>query len=127
LDTHSATTYECFALLDDCEATVADRRSRLYSGHAGTLVCRHANELPAFWDALQQALRKGQFALALLSYELGAEMHGVLPREAEQSPSQVLLFDRCEHLSSDEVVAWLAARAPVQERAGIAHVRPSVN
>jgi para-aminobenzoate synthetase/4-amino-4-deoxychorismate lyase len=120
----------CFALLDDCGATAEDRRSRLYHGHVGTLVCRHADELPALWGALQQAWQRGEHAVALFAYELGADMQGITPRMTRDSahwPSQVLLFAQCERLSADEVTAWLAAQDAARAPAGIAKVRASLS
>ena len=44
----------CFALLDDAGA--AEARSRLYTGHAGTLVCADAARLADFLQSLEQEL-----------------------------------------------------------------------
>jgi para-aminobenzoate synthetase/4-amino-4-deoxychorismate lyase len=119
---------DCFALLDDCTANEADPRSRLYTGHVATLSCKHAADLPALWEQLQQALQEGKYAVGLFSYELGAEMHGIEPRKADQFPSHVLLFDRCEHFSAAQVASWLSAKMSEDgARAGIANARASVN
>jgi para-aminobenzoate synthetase/4-amino-4-deoxychorismate lyase len=135
LNTFPDVANECFALLDDSTATDQDRRSRLYSGHTGTLLCRHPSELHALWEQTQRALQSGQHAVALFSYELGAQMHDIEPSSAASAISQVLLFDRSERLSAAQVTAWLdgreqsaqSANAPGQRPAGIANVRASVD
>lgn len=66
----------------------------------------------------------GKFAVALFSYELGEEMHEVVPHNATYVVSQVLLFNHCERFSSDEVAVWLEKH---QEHAGIADVQASVS
>ncbi|MFC5519584.1 aminodeoxychorismate synthase component I [Polaromonas jejuensis] len=130
-----ATAPDCFALLDDQEASPSDPRSRLYTGHAGTLCCRHASELPAMLEQMQQALQQGQHAVGLFSYELGAELHRVAPRENNPALTQVLLFERCDRLSAAQVASWLAEREQLtqtvsgnagQRSAGIARMRSSV-
>jgi para-aminobenzoate synthetase/4-amino-4-deoxychorismate lyase len=126
LNTVLQLTADCFALLDDCTATEADPRSRLYTRYTGTLLCRHASDLPQLWEQLQQALQEGKHAVGLFSYELGAEMHGIEPGRADHFPSQVLLFDCCEHFSAAQVESWLSAQME-QGAAGIANVRANVD
>src|SRR3546814_6333214 len=64
----------CFALRDDCTATAQHPRSRLYTDHAGTLVCHKTNELKTLFDAMVLAMRSGLHAVGLFSYELGREL-----------------------------------------------------
>lgn len=109
-DLSNPASRECFALLDDCEATAADPRSRLYTGYAATLACRHASELEELFGAMQQALQRGLYAVSLFAYELGAECHRIEPRTTTQPLAEILLFECCERLSASEVSAWLAAR-----------------
>jgi para-aminobenzoate synthetase / 4-amino-4-deoxychorismate lyase len=118
---------DCFALLDDASAAdPAQARSRLYTGLAGTLVCENATAWPQMLDAMQAALARGQYAVSLLTYELGGHLHAI-PTHAIRTPlAQVLLFKHCEHLSPTEVAAWLATRAG-QAPAGIARVTQNVN
>ncbi len=121
---------DCYALLDDCDASAADARSRLYSSHIGTLVCRDADQLPSMLQQLQQALQQGRYAVSLFAYELGAAMHGIASHQLsshEMLPlAEVLLFEHCQKLSADQVGAWLAERAG-SSPAGIAHVHPDVD
>ncbi len=123
------TSPTCFALLDDASAAdPVHARSRLYLDHADTLVCTDAQAWPALLERMQEALRCGQFAVPILSYELGGHLLGIDAHPASGPLAQVLLFDRCEHLSPPEVAAWLAARADDAVRpAGIADIHANVD
>ena len=125
------TAAECFALLDDCDANTADPRSRLYTGHADTLSCDCAEELPALLARMQQSLQQGLHAVGLFSYELGPELHATAQRSIDQPLAQILLFNHCEHLSASEVAAWLAARNQDSSAggalAGIANIHANVS
>ncbi len=59
---------------------------------------------------MQQSLLQGLHAVGLFSYELGPELHATALRPIAQPLAQILLFNRCEHFSASDVVAWLAAR-----------------
>src|SRR5690606_2373386 len=59
----SPSSKTCFALLDDCTATAQRPRSRLYTGHEGTLVCERADQLAASFDAMDLATRAGLHAV----------------------------------------------------------------
>ncbi len=100
----------CFALFDDAGANAALRRSRLYTGYVGTLICDDAAQLPDFLERMQQALVQGRHAVGLFQYELGVQLHGILPHDTRQPPAQVLLFDDCQMMAADEVGAWLTAQ-----------------
>jgi para-aminobenzoate synthetase/4-amino-4-deoxychorismate lyase len=123
---------DCFALLDDASvdpATGAGQRSRLYTGHLGTLVCRDFATWPQLLADLQAALAQGRHAVTVSSYELGHAIIGLPPRsDADQPPlAQVLLFEHCALLTQQEVAAWLAARtAPDHMPAGLAAIRANV-
>ncbi len=118
---------ECFALLDDASAAdPAQARSRLYTGLAGTLTCENATAWPHMLEAMQAALAHGQYAVALLTYELGGHLHGISTHAIRTPLAQVLLFNRCEHLAPAEVGAWLATRAG-QAPAGIARVTQNID
>jgi para-aminobenzoate synthetase/4-amino-4-deoxychorismate lyase len=115
-------TADCFALLDDCDADTGAPRSRLYSGHADTLRCASAEAFPLLLEQMQQALRAGRYAVALFAYELGVAQHRIAPHAAMQPFAQILLFDRCDHLTSQQVAAWLDAHAD-SAPAGVANVQ----
>ena len=121
----------CFALLDDSDASATDARSRLYSSHIGTLICERADQMPAMLQQMQSALLQGQFAVSLFAYELGAAMHGIEAHErasdVTQAPlAEILLFARCEKLSVEQASAWLAQHANASP-AGIANVHPDID
>ncbi|HEY8607057.1 MAG TPA: aminodeoxychorismate synthase component I [Noviherbaspirillum sp.] len=113
---------ECFALLDDAGAGQADPRSRLYTGHAGTLSCNDGRELAALLAKMEAALREGLHAVGLFDYELGAQMQDIAPREGVMPTARILLFRQCDMLSAGQVDAWLAQREDGQGPAGIAGV-----
>lgn len=119
-------TGEVFALLDDARAT-QEARSRLYSGHAGTLTCEDAAGWPRLVAALSQALQSGLHAVPLLSYELGAHLEGLPARPLDGPLAQVLLFTRCERMTGEQVASWLATRSMDLAPAGVAGITANVD
>jgi len=119
-------TGEVFALLDDARA-VGEARSRLYSGHAGTLTCEDAAGWPALLAALSHALRDGLHAVPLLTYELGAHLQDLPARPVAGPLARVLLFTHCEQMTGEQVASWLATRSPGAEPAGVAGIAPNVD
>lgn len=112
----------CFALLDDCNATDLAPRSRLYTGYCRTLSCETVEQLPALLADIETSTR---YAVLLLSYELGAAMQQIAPRD--HGPlARVLLFENCQHLSANAVTQWLAAHADTLP-SGIANVQPTLD
>ena len=87
----------CFALLDDAYSTPAI--SRLYSDLTEVLLCADAHSWPEFFRATQDALEAGLHAVALLSYETGAQLQAIAPREGNTTVSRMFLFKRCDKLS----------------------------
>ncbi|MFS2135590.1 aminodeoxychorismate synthase component I [Duganella sp. Dugasp56] len=128
---------EVFALLDDAspEGTQApDARSRLYTGHTATLRCDDIGQWPQLLAQMQAALTRGEYAVTVCSYELGAELLelGAAPAPADPALplplAQVLLFKDCTQLSASEVGDWLAARSfPIERPAGIANIRANID
>jgi len=123
-----------YALLDDASPEgLAQARSRLYRGHAGTLVCRDVADWPGLLDSLQEALARGLYAVPLLAYELGAQLQGVPCRAPDVPLAQVLLFEGFDILDAAQVGAWLDARAAADGQsgqsgpAGVAAVRGNVD
>lgn len=125
------TTTEVYALLDDASPDGATRSpSRLYTGHAATLVCRDYAQWPQLLADMQAALARGQYAVTVLSYELGAHLQGIAPGHQVSSVplAQVLVFERCQLLLAHEVGEWLAARSfPMEQPAGIARIEANVD
>lgn len=120
-------TGEVFALLDDARAT-HEARSRLYSGHAGTLTCDDASGWPPLLAALQAALQQGLYAVPLLAYELGAHLQNLPARPVDGPLAQVLLFSHCDHLTGEQVASWLATRSAGPDQiAGVAGITANVD
>ena len=81
------TTTEVYALLDDASPDGATRSpSRLYTGHAATLVCRDYAQWPQLLADMQAALARGLYAVTVLSYELGAHLQGIAPGDHRRAP-----------------------------------------
>jgi para-aminobenzoate synthetase/4-amino-4-deoxychorismate lyase len=117
-----------FALLDDASAEGhAQARSRLYTGHAGTLDCVDAAGWNRLLDELQTALARGLYAVPLLSYELGAQLLGIPCKPLARPLAQVLLFERCEGLTAAQAQAWITTRAASDTPAGVAGVTANVD
>ncbi|MFC3107892.1 aminodeoxychorismate synthase component I [Undibacterium arcticum] len=135
---NSVTTADCFALLDDSSATDSEPRSRLFTGHLGTLACDDAAGFADLLAQLQTALQAGQHAVGLFSYELGAALMGTAVIGTAQRGSgpaapplaQILLFERCDSLSAAAVERWLAqadVAGASASPAGIANLQASVS
>jgi para-aminobenzoate synthetase/4-amino-4-deoxychorismate lyase len=119
-----------FALLDETTPEGVTRaRSRLYTGHAGTLACHDARDWPQLLERLQEMLEAGLYAVPVLSYELGERLLGVAERKLDAPLAQVLLFERYEALDAAQVDDWLRARAQAPDAgpAGVAALRANVD
>ncbi|SHM88060.1 para-aminobenzoate synthetase / 4-amino-4-deoxychorismate lyase [Duganella sacchari] len=125
---------EVFALLDDAspEGSQAGSRSRLYTGHTGTLRCDDIAQWPQLLEQMQAALARGAYAVTVCAYELGEALLALdgadAGANADKAPlAQILLFRDCTLLSASEVGEWLAARSfPIECPAGIANIRPNI-
>ncbi|KWF34508.1 anthranilate synthase [Burkholderia diffusa] len=115
-----------FALLDDCDSTASARSSRLYSGFVRERVCTDPARLDELDAAVAQDLRDGLHAIVVGDYEFGRNLERAQPGHA---PLRFLLYARSEHLSRDEVDAWLAQQdgGGPPSIAGVAHVAKSVS
>lgn len=98
----------CFALLDDCMATLANPSSRLYTEYAGTLSCSCRAQLPALLASLQHALAQGWHAVLSLDYELGQIDSSQQTEARSDAQGQALLFKSCRLLDTAGVQSWLA-------------------
>ena len=125
---------EVFALLDDAspEGSQAGSRSRLYTGHTGTLRCDDIAQWPQLLEQMQAALARGAYAVTVCAYELGEALLALDGADANANANkaplaQILLFRDCTLLSASEVGEWLAARSfPIERPAGIANIRPNI-
>ena len=118
---------DCFALLDD--ASTPGAGSRLYTGLAAVLQCTEGDGWPALLEGLQAALKRGQYAVSVCSYELGAHLLAMPPRAAGTGApplAQVLVFEHCTQLSQDDVQQWLDARVDTAP-AGVADIHANVD
>jgi len=111
-----------FALLDDA---TAQRKSRLYTG----FVCEHRCEDPATladtWAGVDADLQRGLHAVLLADYEWGEKL--VLARTRSAAAAlRVLMFQRLDHLTSEQVDNWLAAQDGTPA-SGVMQLQPSVD
>jgi len=123
---------ECFALLDDASPNAGGaHRSRLYTGHLGTLTCHRFEDWPQLLEDVQAALARGEYAVFTGSYELGHHIVGIPPRAANADTmplARVLLFQQCEVLNQAEVSTWLAALTAEDESpAGLGDIHANVS
>jgi len=117
-----------FALLDDASPDgQAHAQSRLYTGHMGTLACHDAAGFGALLAQLEAALARGQYAVPVLSYELGAHLLGIPAKPLATPLAQVLLFERCERMTAQQAASWVATRALDTTPAGIGAIEANVN
>lgn len=125
--THSAQT--CFALLDDAQS--GECRSRFYTDLKQSYVCTNMSEWQSMWDSVQKELADGYFAVAMLCYETGCTLHAITSRsQTTEKPSQVLIFQRCQSLSRDQVADFLTQHLLGNERtspAGLHSLRANVD
>ena len=81
------------------------------------------------WQQAQQALQLGQYVVAVLSYETGAQLQQI---EARSTPakldqiSQLLVFRKCQHWNRQQVAEWLEQQC-VNQYAGIRDIRANVD
>ncbi|MDO9449919.1 MAG: bifunctional anthranilate synthase component I family protein/class IV aminotransferase [Rugosibacter sp.] len=113
---------ECFALLDDSEASEDQPRSRLYTEYVTSLRCTDVAALPALLEAMQQLQSQGLHAVGLFSFELGAALQGIVPSPGKEL-AHLLLFKTCQYLSATAVDEWLLQRASGESPSSTAGVR----
>ncbi len=102
---------DVFVLLDDCHATAAQPTSRLYSAFVREHRCTDPLTLDALWQGVAADQARGLHAAVFADYEWGAKLlqagHRHLAAD-DRSSLRVLVFEKLEHLSADQVAAWLA-------------------
>ncbi|RZU02703.1 chorismate-binding protein [Rivibacter subsaxonicus] len=113
-----------FALLDDCEASDSDPRSRLYTGFVREHRCTDPAALDDTWASAESDQRAGLHAVLLADYEWGTELLDAGRRERASgvgAPSlRLLMFRSLQRLSRAAVDDWLAARDEAGAVPGIA-------
>lgn len=134
-DNGSSSGSAVFALLDDCDASAAEPRSRLYSGYVDTLTCSDSRAFPSLLARMEQALQCGLHAVGLFSYELGPELMATAQHPVDQPLAQILLFTSHQKLSAEQVQAWLLEQGDSQSdsthghafSAGIANIQANIS
>lgn len=124
-------TTDCFALLDDRQATPELPASRLYQGFEREHRCTDPTNLDTMWSAVEADLRAGLHPVLLADYEWGAKLlkagHQRLAAD-DASALRVLMFRELSHLRAADVDAWLDGLEPGQAgAAGVMNVQPSVD
>ncbi|MDM0049475.1 chorismate-binding protein [Variovorax sp. J22R115] len=122
---------DCFALLDDSEATPDRPTSRLYRGFVREHHCTDPAGLDAMWAPVDADLREGLHAVLLIDYEWGTKLlkagHERLGND-DASALRVLMFRDLSRLSAAEVDDWLAGIEPGPvSAAGVLGLTPSVD
>lgn len=129
--TVKTSTTDCFALLDDRDASPAQPTSRLYRGFVREHHCTDPAGLAAMWAPVDADLRAGLHAVLLIDYEWGAKLlkagHERLGDD-DASALRVLMFRDLSRLSAAEVSDWLASLEPEPASAtGVMDLSPSVD
>ena len=122
-------TMHAFALLDDRAATAERPSSRLYEGFVREHRCADPLQLDAVWAQVDADLRAGLHAVLLADYEWGAKLLNSGVRPGDDSALVVLMFGSLQHLSRDQVDAWLIERdtSGADDPAGVMSLQPSVD
>lgn len=120
-----------FALLDDCEASVAAPLSRLYTRFVREHVCTDGARLEEICEAVAADVKRGLHAVVLGDYEFGRDLELKRPmtQRGGDASLRFLLFEHCEKRSREQVDAWLAQMDGGQANpsvAGAAHIAESI-
>lgn len=126
---------ESFVLLDDCTSSPTAKTSRLYTNLKKEIYCTDAADMNHILEEMQRETRNGLYAVGCFTYELGAKLMGISHHAEKRPLAEILLFERCEYLTFEEVTRWLAKKCAADVRqkwqpepipAGVMHVRESV-
>nr|WP_314858667.1 aminodeoxychorismate synthase component I [uncultured Undibacterium sp.] len=93
-----------------------------------SISCSRVDDWESAWSQVQHVLDTGNFVVALLSYETGAQLQAITSRKqfAQQSSiSQFLVFKRCQQLGKESILAWLEQHSQHQI-AGIRQLQANV-
>ncbi|MBI3229177.1 MAG: aminodeoxychorismate synthase component I [Burkholderiales bacterium] len=114
---------DTYALLDDASTG----QVRLLHGLLAHLQCTSATALPALLQQMQEYLAAGRHAFLLMSYELGAQMHGVAARVDQQPYAQALIFTESDELDQAALASWFAQHSEIGDIAGVCNLKSSVD
>jgi para-aminobenzoate synthetase/4-amino-4-deoxychorismate lyase len=101
-------------LLDDAESGATKPSSRLYQEPIAHWAAFTAAEMDACFEAIQSALKAGQYVVCLVAYEYGQVIHRLPARVDLPAPAstaiplmQAWAFQQPKLLAKEEVDAWL--------------------
>jgi len=101
-------------LLDDVESCAAKPTSRLYQEPIANWAAFTAAEIDVCFEAIQSALKAGQYVVCLVAYEYGQVIHRLPVHSALSSPlspaiplMQAWAFHSPKMLAKEEVDTWL--------------------
>ena len=101
-------------LLDDAESGATKPSSRLYQEPIAHWAAFTAAEMDACFEAIQSALKAGQYVVCLVAYEYGQVIHRLPIHPASPAPAspavplmQAWAFHQPKLLAKAEVDAWL--------------------
>ena len=101
-------------LLDDVESCAAKPTSRLYQEPIAHWAALTAAEMDACFEAIQSALKAGQYVVCLVAYEYGQVIHRLPAHPASSPPNapaiplmQAWAYQQPKKLTKAEVDAWL--------------------
>lgn len=114
-----------FALLDDSQATADRPTSRLYRGFLREHRCDDPASLDATWAGVEADQRAGLHALLLADYEWGVRLQGA--GGAASGALRVLMFERLDRLSREQVDAWLAAQPEASHGSRVTGLRADID
>jgi para-aminobenzoate synthetase/4-amino-4-deoxychorismate lyase len=104
-------------LLDDVESCAAKPTSRLYQEPIAHWAAFTPAEIDACFEAIQLALKAGQYVVCLVAYEYGLVIHRLPIHLASSSPTtpaialmQAWAFHKPKLLAKAEVDAWLESQ-----------------
>jgi para-aminobenzoate synthetase / 4-amino-4-deoxychorismate lyase len=112
-----------FALLDDADATPQCPTSRLYTGWLREHRCDDPRRLDDTCAAVEADLAAGAHPVLLADYEWGARLLGAGDARLQAKDAgclRVLVFDRLQTMSADEVSRWLAQQDGATQTPGVA-------
>jgi para-aminobenzoate synthetase / 4-amino-4-deoxychorismate lyase len=112
-----------FALLDDADATPQCPTSRLYTGWLREHRCDDPRGLDDTCAAVEADLAAGAHPVLLADYEWGARLLGAGDARLQAKDAgclRVLVFERLQTMSADEVSRWLAQQDGATQTPGVA-------
>jgi para-aminobenzoate synthetase / 4-amino-4-deoxychorismate lyase len=116
-----------FAVLDDCTASAAEPRSRVYTGFVREIRCREAAGFVSAWKELEGELAAARHAVVLCDYEFGKGLVGIAEEWSSGDGLRFLVYRECRRCSADDVKAWLVDRISSEAVAGVVDLEPNVD